>query len=271
MNQPHSQDSYVDAAYLPTAPDLAAEFLGEHLKRKTDDIESEIGKIALPCGVDICQPGVCGKDFDYIKSCGDKLALGTMVNITNSKDEQAAVLEERVLRDPLFPEFLSRAGLKKAFDRLQAARGPNDKLAMYFLDLDDFKRANDTHGHDFGDTVLGAQLQKLRSAVRDEDAVGRIGGDELVVLADVDGADEEAIKKMVERIRAPLDVEEGENKYTSRCSVGMVFVGHTEDMESALKKADQAMYKAKARRKHGVVLWTGTKDDQHTPTFAEVA
>lgn len=124
-------------------------------------------------------------------------------------------------------------------------------LALIYLDLDDFKRVNDAHGHVTGDAVLRLVADAMKSAVRAADVVGRLGGDEFAVLmpetdANVAGA---AAARLAAGIRT---VFRGTPSVTA--SIGVVACAGTDaSTDALLRKADQAMYEAKRAGKDRVI------------------
>lgn len=141
-------------------------------------------------------------------------------------------------------------------ERINSARLGNARSrhygALLFLDLDKFKVLNDTLGHDHGDLLLIEVAHRLRSCVREVDTVARLGGDEFVVLLDdVDESPDVASRKVAliaEKVRialsAPYQLKHA--SYISSPSIGVVlFCGDSETVESLIKHADMAMYKAK--------------------------
>ena len=120
-------------------------------------------------------------------------------------------------------------------------------LALLVVDIDHFKRVNDTYGHLVGDQVLAALAGAFRQQVRDSDVVGRFGGEEFVVL--LPGADGAEAAKVAERLReqvgaTPVDTASGEVRVT--VSVGVaVFGPHGDDVPGLLARADRALYRAK--------------------------
>lgn len=135
--------------------------------------------------------------------------------------------------------------------------------ALLFIDLDHFKHINDTHGHDIGDAFLVAVAQEFTHLVREEDTVARLGGDEFAVLvAGLDpvlehAADEarRVARKMVERMKSPLEVQGLE--LSAGCSVGIALFGPSgeEDFDALLKQADTAMYQVKAAGRGGIAFF----------------
>ncbi len=122
-----------------------------------------------------------------------------------------------------------------------------DRLALLFIDLDRFKKVNDTLGHAAGDEVLRQAAARIRACVREVDTVARLGGDEFVVLLETDvRPDTPGI--IGERIRAgfssPFDYRGAE--VNCGASVGVsLYPDHARDPESLLESADEAMYRVK--------------------------
>jgi diguanylate cyclase (GGDEF)-like protein/PAS domain S-box-containing protein len=131
------------------------------------------------------------------------------------------------------------------------------ELALLFVDIDDFKRVNDTHGHLVGDELLRAVAQRLRALVRPGDVLARPGGDEfLLLIRDVADASATAIDiaaRVVEALRRPIHLE-GRMPLEVRASVGVSTYPHdAANLEELQRHADAAMYIAKS----------GGKDDFH--------
>lgn len=131
------------------------------------------------------------------------------------------------------------------------ARRHKSLLAVLFVDIDHFKRINDTLGHDAGDQVLVQFSQRLRRCVREVDTVARQGGDEFILLLtelrDADDARQVA-EKIIAAIGAPFTIR-GESLRVA-ASVGVaVYPDDDESIEELVEKADLAMYAAKQRGK----------------------
>lgn len=125
--------------------------------------------------------------------------------------------------------------------------------ALLFIDLDDFKTLNDTYGHESGDILLQQVAQRLTSCVRQDDTVARLGGDEFVVL--LEGLSNDmteaaaTAKNISEKIRFSLNqcYQIDSHLRYSTPSIGVtLFIDHHESVEELLKRADMAMYEAKA-------------------------
>jgi diguanylate cyclase (GGDEF)-like protein len=129
--------------------------------------------------------------------------------------------------------------------------------ALAFLDIDHFKRVNDSYGHDVGDQVLAAIADRLLHSVREGDLVGRLGGDEFTILMPGIGSvaeASEAARHLLERLRAPMLV--GDHGLSVAASVGIsLFPADGEDPTSLLRKADIAMYRAKDSGRNRAVAY----------------
>ena len=141
---------------------------------------------------------------------------------------------------------------------LARAQRVNSTLAALFVDLDDFKRANDTHGHGVGDAILREIGDRLAGAARRGDFVARLGGDEFLVIAEGLGDPGEATalgQTLLEVIARPLEM--GAVRFTVGASVGVAFAeldGHDEPSQ-LLARADLAVHRAKATGTGGVGVY----------------
>ena len=138
-------------------------------------------------------------------------------------------------------------------DRLERelgrARKTEAEVAVAFLDLDQFKAINDTHGHEAGDRLLQLVAQRVRARLRRDDTVARLGGDEFaLVLADLrsEPAPGELIQRIVDSLSLPYEV--GGKRFSCAASVGIaLYPSDGEDAETLLAHADHAMYESKRR------------------------
>jgi len=156
--------------------------------------------------------------------------------------------------DPLTTVLNARAFASQLAQELGRNRRYGRPLALIYLDLDDFKKVNDAHGHATGDAVLRLVADAMRSAVRQADVVGRLGGDEFgVLMPETDGTVAHAVAtRLAGGIRT---VFRGTPSVTA--SIGVVAVSGTEaGSDELLRKADQAMYEAKRAGKDRVIQVT---------------
>jgi diguanylate cyclase (GGDEF)-like protein/hemerythrin-like metal-binding protein/PAS domain S-box-containing protein len=143
------------------------------------------------------------------------------------------------------------------FDRLSQSislsRRRRSHLAVLFLDLDGFKKVNDTHGHEVGDATLRTVARRLKASVRDMDSVARLGGDEFaVLLGDIqEPADITAIAdKIIKTIAETMYLSNGD-PYCIGVSIGVaIYPENGAEIDTLMKGADNAMYQSKARGKN---------------------
>jgi len=178
--------------------------------------------------------------------------VGTLIDITQRKSAEADV-EQLAFYDPM-TGLPNRRLLLNRLQQALAARARNRRYgAVLFIDLDDFKKLNDTVGHDAGDLMLEQVAQRLLTCVRKIDTVARLGGDEFVVLlGDLSGHPEVAAgqaQHVGEKILASLSgsfLLAGHEHHSTACIGVAMFSDHREGVEDLLKRADLAMYQAKA-------------------------
>lgn len=151
-------------------------------------------------------------------------------------------------------------------DRLQQALAQSKRsgklAALLFLDLDGFKRINDTLGHGIGDLLLKSVAKRLKTTVRQVDTVARLGGDEFtVVLLEINHAQDakDVAQKILKVISQPYKIEEHELFVTA--SVGIsIYPDDGSDIESLIRKADIAMYRAKGQGKNNYQVYNLSMD-----------
>jgi two-component system, cell cycle response regulator len=136
-----------------------------------------------------------------------------------------------------------------------------DHGAVLLIDLDGFKPINDNYGHDAGDALLIKVGERLRACVRAEDVVGRLGGDEFIILLRRLGADDKIARyvaqfvayKLIKQVMEP--VEHNGNILLVGASVGIRLFGAETDVHKIVSDADAAMYQAKAAGKGCAVFY----------------
>ena len=183
----------------------------------------------------------------FFDADGKCLSILGLVQDVTSRVEAEEQLRQAAVHDSLtgLPNRSSLAArLEHAIMRVNRS---GDRLALLFIDLDRFKKVNDTLGHAAGDEVLRQAAARIRTCVREVDSVARLGGDEFVVLLETDvRPDTPSI--IGERIRAAFGApfQWKHTDVTCGASIGIsLYPDHARDPEHLLASADEAMYRAK--------------------------
>jgi diguanylate cyclase (GGDEF)-like protein len=168
----------------------------------------------------------------------------------------------RALHDPL-TGLPNRALLNEEFNRAAAhARRAGKQFAVLLLDLDNFKYINDNYGHDVGDELLKLAATKIRGALRGEDIVCRVGGDEFIVLVEsVQSLQQiETIGQgLLQALRGELQV--ANHVLSIGVSIGAsIYPQHGQDLNELKRNADIAMYCAKEAGKNRLVIYAPSMD-----------
>ena len=221
-------------------------------------------------------------EIELLKKDGDILTADMMMQLHQSEDGKYTELiadirdiserkqyEQRLAQMAHTDALTGLANRKMFFDlaehALSKANRQQSQCAIMFVDLDEFKQINDSYGHDAGDEVLKEVAIRLKNCVRSSDIVGRIGGDEFVVLID-DVKIKTEIEALAEKIIAAVSdklIVFGEEKQVG-ASIGIAFYPeHGFDINTLINKADQSMYEIKNSGKGGVKLYTSYKKDKH--------
>lgn len=172
------------------------------------------------------------------------------------KQEQLIFLSEH---DPLTGLYNRRAFDKSLENAIVKANRTGCKLAILFIDLDDFKLVNDTYGHDAGDVILVTISDRLSNAIRQSDFVGRLGGDEFVICLDLLNDFDilpKKVQQIMEVICAPIRFNDRELAISASIGVSH-FPEDTKNKEALLSIADEAMYRSK--KVCGVSCYDGDK------------
>ncbi len=176
----------------------------------------------------------------------DGTIAGGVITIRDITEQRAleARLREAALHDPLTCLPNRALVLDRLEQALRAQRRDRSPAVVVYVDLDGFKQINDTAGHAAGDAALLRTAEALRSVVRPGDTVGRMGGDEFVVVCSGIGTARDA-EDLVVRIEAAL----AGGETVLRASCGTALSRPTDTAESLLRRADEAMYAVKHSRR----------------------
>ncbi len=225
-----------------------------------DDIDADLEQVAL-----LLDGTIQGYQMDkrYVRPSGSVIrarltvslahdATGAPLHFISQIEDVTAmrraqdVLEHRALYDHL-TGLANRSLLLDRLNHALAMHARNDKLvAVVFVDLDQFKRINDSLGHDAGDRMLRIVADRMRTSVRPGDTVARIGGDEfVVVLEQIDSADQagELLQRIQTSVELPLQLDG--HLLLPAMSAGLTVDDGSGDALRVLRDADAAMYIAK--------------------------
>ncbi|MEG4863663.1 MULTISPECIES: EAL domain-containing protein [Microcoleaceae] len=190
-------------------------------------------------------------------------AIGTMMDITQRKQAEEIIRYQAVYDQLtglpnriLFNERLTAA--------LRQAKKNKKMLAVMFLDLDRFKKINDTLGHAAGDRLLESFAGRISDTLRSTDTVARWGGDEFTVLLPDLNCLEDAVKtaqRIIDYLKPPFKLEEQPFHVSSSIGIA-VYPNDGEDAETLVKNADAALYRAKDMGRNNYQLYTSTINPQ---------
>ena len=179
--------------------------------------------------------------------------IGTLADVTELKNAQKE-LEKLAFYDPLTGLPNRRFFIDLLGFGLAKAKRSVAKAAVLVLDMDNFKRVNDLLGHAGGDQLLQQQAQRIRAAVREQDAVSRMGGDEFtIMLAPVNEISEvtSLAKRVLDAVNLPITV--GAHTLEVGASIGVaLYPADGEKAEDLMRNADMALYEAKGSGRNRV-------------------
>ena len=158
-------------------------------------------------------------------------------------------LNQKILHDAevdFLTQLSNRRYIDKTFERLAPPEGRAESLGILLIDVDFFKRINDTYGHPTGDIVLKKIAEKIKSVIRGGDVAGRFGGDEFIVL--LPESDLEIVEQVAEKLTEIVRADEKLSELKVTLSIGGTSqrVDHEHyNIQELLKKTDESLYKAK--------------------------
>jgi two-component system cell cycle response regulator len=234
------------------------------VSREHAAVQREGGKIVL---VDLgstngtfCNGVRVPRDGRVDLSDGDKLSIGasTILKFTyqdHIDEHYQKQLFESALRDGLTNTFNRRYFLDRLHGELRFAVRHGKPIALLFVDIDHFKKVNDTYGHQAGDQVLAAVARIMMTTVRAEDVLARYGGEEFAIICreiELEGA--EALAKRLVAAVAAKPLEFGGQQIPVTISVGAAVDHGRSEAQALIAAADAAMYEAKRTGRNRVCL-----------------
>lgn len=189
-------------------------------------------------------------------------AEGVLVQMRDLTERKA--YEEKLIEQVTVDEITQLPNRRMFMDRLHQAlamaRRSGGCCAVMMIDLDHFKRINETRGHVFGDALLARAAERLRHTLREADTVARFGGDEfVVVLTEADAVSsplrvEYAAQRVIEAFQSPFSWEEMQVVTTASVGIAM-WPTDGDDADTLLRNADTAMYEIKKSTRNGFCLF----------------
>ena len=178
--------------------------------------------------------------------------------------------EKKLNHLAFFDELTDLPNRKMIISRLnyliERATDNSTDLAVVFIDLDNFKRVNDTMGHYSGDLLLQSATSRMKTLINSNDMLGRLGGDEFALIIQQPLSEDEIfvyLESLKDVIEQPFTIEK--NKFTITASFGFaVFPEDGNNSIDLLKCADTAMYKAKERGKNSIVRFSKEMNEEIT-------
>lgn len=182
-----------------------------------------------------------------------------LLEINELLDTRSKALELKAKKDPLTGAF-NRLGLEEAFSLgLYEWRNNKKPLSLVMIDIDYFKKINDTYGHDIGDLVLSKLSHLIHQHIRAQDLLARWGGEEFVLVCrdtDIDSA-----FALAEKLRGLIATYEFHNGIKITASFGVAMLNTNGNLEQLFKAADTALYEAKANGRNRVIVARSEKNN----------
>jgi two-component system, cell cycle response regulator len=170
----------------------------------------------------------------------------TLQSLTESLSARSVTLEHEALTDGLTGMHNRRYFDDAMAEYLEQFRKIDKPIGLLILDLDHFKKVNDTYGHDVGDEVLRQIARCLQEFTRYHDVVARLGGEEFAVVAP--NMSRESLYKLADRMRhaiSGLNIKSGNVQLRVTMSIGLAIWDHKESADELYKRADMQLYQAK--------------------------
>lgn len=170
-------------------------------------------------------------------------------------EEDKCTLYDLAMTDPLTKTLNRRSFFRFTEREVRLAKRYRSELAILMLDIDHFKTVNDVHGHAVGDDVLVALIKTVSGSIREEDLVGRLGGEEFaIVLLETGQEQAETIANRIREDVKALKFDSEEGRFNITISVGISETMDTDtDIVPALERSDKALYEAKRSGRDRVV------------------
>jgi diguanylate cyclase (GGDEF)-like protein len=252
-----SIDEQLSTIVAEDKPAFEAALMAALADRPVHDIEIRIQPVPDVSGQSVDEERVCLLGLRTLTDSSGVVsgAVGCLSDVTE-RAQLRRELEVRASTDAL-TSCLNRAATLELVQRTISVADRQHGNAVVFIDLDQFKSVNDSLGHAAGDRLLVEVADRLRSAIREGDHVGRFGGDEFLVICPGVESPERA-SEIAERIATAIasTVDLGPVPVPVRASVGVAWTAETLDADTLIAWADSAMYESKRLGHQAVTLFT---------------
>jgi len=247
--------SNLDLTYGPDRK-LAAENVKKRVEGQTDSVEYTFR--GLTKSGELRYIHVFGTVFNYE---GEKAIIGTLIDETETVKAKQK-LERLANYDDLTSLFNRRVFDLEFHRAVELGKRRGHRVALILLDVDNFKRINDSLGHRTGDSVLQQIAKRFRSVLRSSDFLARLGGDEFAILIE-DYNDLDEIGTFIQRLQEAMQESVHVGRFDLRLSASIgvsLFPQHGEDVEMLQKAADIALYEAKKNGKNRYAFFASNAD-----------
>jgi diguanylate cyclase (GGDEF)-like protein/PAS domain S-box-containing protein len=202
------------------------------------------------------------KAFELDSTGRDKKLFAGLISDIRDRKSLESRLRQRATHDPL-TGCLNRSGFFRIAKRELERGGPDTHpMGLLLLDVDHFKKINDNFGHQTGDRVLQALVADLKQGLRDEDLLGRYGGEEFIVL--LPGVDTDRLEHIAERLRESVEsmrMPGPDREVRLTISLGGAMRHPGEDIDSMIGRADRGLYGAKQSGRNRLLVEFESGDD----------
>lgn len=256
-----------------------AEFLGLNIKelmpKRFGNHQEKIASFFNHSSVRIMGEG---RDLFAVKKSGQEFQVEISLNLAEQNNKRVAItsirdvtkqkqIELKVLHQAHYDSLTQLPNRSLSLERLslaiENAKRNKNKFAIMFIDLDDFKKANDIFGHQTGDRILVTTAARLKNIVRTDDTVGRFGGDEFFILIDNLSSQESLVKisnKILKALKKPFSI--GQVNTLLSASIGIsVYPDDGNTVEDLLVSADLSMYSSKSAGKNSFTFFESSMRD----------
>jgi diguanylate cyclase (GGDEF)-like protein/PAS domain S-box-containing protein len=229
--------------------------------------------------VELCSTDHWQGELSCVRPNGQRIPVELTSTLVRSRDQQvghlvlslrdiserrrAAAHLQHLARLDVLTQLPNRLQFQEHLQRALQHPQTDRYLALLFVDLDDFKQVNDAFGHDIGDALLQQVARRLQQALRQCDLVARWGGDEFVVLLELNSQDEAVIvaDKLIKALNEPFDL--AGHILTATPSIGIALAPeHGNEAGDLLRHADAAMYVAKREGRNQYALYRPELNEQ---------